>query len=127
MMASAPKVGLDYFTVSQALKPGIKSALTLASATAQVGNLGTGATSGNYTLGLMRNGTLIASFVIPFNSLTGAVDVDLRSLTSLGANGIKNVPGDVLRLDLLTVPVGLTAGGSDFKVNLTVKTHAIDC
>ena len=123
---TAAKTGLDQITISPALKKCSQGyALTVASGTFQIENLGA-ATSGNYVLGLMRNGVQLGTVTIAYagGGVSGTVDVDFRNGS---LQGIRYAIGDQLRLDLISVPTGVTTGFSVIKANLFCKTHSIDC
>ena len=123
---AAAKTGIDSVTVSPALKKCNQGyALTVATGTIQIESLGA-ATSGNYTFGLFKNGAQVGSATVAYagGGVSGGVDVDFRTSTQIG---IRFAPGDVLRLDLVAVPTGVTTGCSGIKATLFCKTHSIDC
>jgi len=123
---AALKTGIDQVTVSPALKKCNQGyALTVATGTIQIENLGA-ATSGNYVFGLMKNGTQVGAFTVTYagGGVSAVVDADFRNTNLIG---IRFAPGDVLRLDLVALPTGVTTGCSGLKATLFCKTHSIDC
>lgn len=71
-------------------------------------NLGTGGSSGNWTLAIQKNGTTVASGQIAYNASTLKVDVDARDNTGLGVFFNR---GDVMSLAVTGVPGGSLSGG----------------
>jgi hypothetical protein len=118
--------GLDTYIVPAWLPPSrLGPSVFVAGATITLEKLGTGATSGNWSVALVRvsDGAVLGTALFAYNAANGvAINVDMRD--SLG-NGAGLLLGDSIRLDVTGIPAGTPTGIQGVKAHISCKHFGI--